>query len=170
MDYGYLEVYTLQSPPLTLQWTPFFANAPACTCPWLTVPMGGACSGAALCMATISSGVYLYLLCCDLTYGPPSLQRCTCSGVNLSVCHSPFRDVPAAAWTYPWPQMLWDVPALVWTSPQSQTLRGVPVPSWTDPQLAVSLTQAHGGVPVCPVQQQRTSSNALAIASPGAWP
>ncbi|GAB0182338.1 mitochondrial enolase superfamily member 1 [Grus japonensis] len=43
---------------------------------------------------------------------------------------------------------------------------GCPVPAWTHPQVTVPLTRVHTGVPACPVQQHRNSSDALAICQP----
>ncbi|GAB0187616.1 THUMP domain-containing protein 2-like [Grus japonensis] len=43
---------------------------------------------------------------------------------------------------------------------------GCPAPTRTHPQVTVPSTRAHAGVPACPVQQHRNSSDALAISQP----
>lgn len=43
---------------------------------------------------------------------------------------------------------------------------GCPAPIWTHLQVTVPLTRAHRGVPACPVQPHRNSSDAPAICQP----
>ena len=110
------------------------------------------------------------------TYPQP---RCTCSHVALSMDHCSFRGVPVPAWPSPWPQSLQgctccDVDLSTATDASRSTSSGVDLstvtdasgclaPMWTYPQVTVPLTPVHTGVPACPVQQHRNSSNALAI-------
>lgn len=81
---------------------------------------------------------------CGLTHGPQSLQGCTCcvvdlpmatdtsrctfSHVDLPLGHSPFRGIPAVAWTYTQQQMVLLIPTA------TDTL-GCPASTRTYPQV-----------------------------------
>ncbi|KAK4823254.1 hypothetical protein QYF61_000221 [Mycteria americana] len=91
----------------------------------------------------------VYLLQCGLILGPQSLQRYTGSSTDITMA------TDASRWTCSCVDLS-----------MATDISGCPAPAWTHPQVTVPTTRVHTGVPACPVQQHRNSSNALAICQP----
>ena len=129
-----------------------------------------------------------------LLYGPQCLQRYTCSSVVIApsevnlfqhgLTHgcSPSRGVPALSWAYPWPHALRCSSMTSCTATDASRCTccsmdlftatdasGCPAPAWTHPQVTVPSTRVHTGVPACPVQQHKNSSDAALIGSSSSW-
>ena len=92
----------------------------------------------------------VYLLQHELILGPQSLQRYTCCSTDITTATDASRCTCSGM-------------ELSTATDDS----GCPAPAWTHPQVTVPLTQVHTGVPACPVQQHRNSSDTLTICQPG---
>ena len=154
------EIYLLQC-GLTHSYLPFRSKcAPTWPYPWLQSLQGCTCSVVGLSMATRFEMLQhdlmhshrcfeVYLLQRGLILGLQSLQRYTFCGTDITMATDALRCTFA------------DMDLLTATDAS-----GCPAPAWTHPQVAVPLTGVHTGVPACPVQQHRNSSDALAICQP----
>lgn len=131
-----------------------FRSKPVPTWPhrWLQSLQGCSCSVVGLSMAT-----RFEVLQHDLMHS----HWCTCCSTCCSMDHPQSRMVPSVpfpAWTSPWATAPSEVHLL-----QHRHSYGCRV---SHPQGTVPLTQVHTGVPACPGQQRRTSSDALAACQP----